>query len=236
MAIYAQGGYSRFVIICEHVSLLEGCDMSQVPPNLEKLIGAAKVGSKEALGQLLESYRPFLQIKARLYLDSRLSRKFDEMSLVQEAMLAACRCFAKFRGCTEQEIRAWLARILAHRAHDLSKRFHTRKRNVCREVRLTRPIAENLEARGLEHEKQLRQTRQQQTGAMRQAFGRLPTDYQTVINLHGKDGREFKEVAAIMDRSVAAVSKLWLRALRQWSKEAHMIYREMGELEQGMTG
>ena len=59
------------------------------PNEVQRLIAAAKAGSKESLGVLLERSRPYLNKQARRRLDPGLKVKMDEAELVQETLLAA---------------------------------------------------------------------------------------------------------------------------------------------------
>ena len=199
--------------------------MFQAPNNVELLIGAAREGSQEALGQLLEHCRPFLKAKVRHYMDYALSRKFGELEIIQEALAAAVQDFPMFRGSSEEQIKAWLDRILAHTALDMSKRYHAQKRDVAREVPLSPPMAENLEGRQSKAEKENRKRQRAQMRALSRSLASLPAAYRRVIRLHWQEKKPFPEVADVMHRSVPAVRKLWSRAFQLWSKEAHAAYR-----------
>src|SRR2546430_939962 len=73
----------------------------------------ARGGDDVALGQLLERYRAYLTLLARLQIGRRLQGKVDCADLVQEAFLEATRHFPQFRGLTEPELCAWLRQVLA---------------------------------------------------------------------------------------------------------------------------
>jgi RNA polymerase sigma-70 factor (ECF subfamily) len=189
------------------------------------LITAARVGSREALGELFEAYRPFLEKRASQYLDRALLVKLGDEAIVQETFATALRCFPTFRGCTEPQIAAWLVRILEHRAHDFNKHFRTRKRDVAREVPLTPIIAARLEAREPKRDPPSHTLNDARASAMRRALVRLPTGYRRVLRLHGNEERGFEEVAKVMQKSVGAIRKMWERALRLWREEAHTTYQ-----------
>src|SRR5712692_7954849 len=70
-------------------------------PDREQLLGLARAGSSHALGQLLEMYRSYLLLLARLQIGRRLQGKVDPADLVQETFLRAHRDFVRFRGTTE---------------------------------------------------------------------------------------------------------------------------------------
>ena len=73
-------------------------------PDPEELLGLARAGSGPALGQLLELYRSYLALLARLQIGHRLQGKVDAGDLVQDTFLEAHRHFPEFRGVTESEL------------------------------------------------------------------------------------------------------------------------------------
>src|ERR1700681_3528978 len=94
-----------------------------VSPDPEQLLRLAQSGDQQALGQLLELYRNYLAILARLQIGRRLQGKADAADLVQETFLDAHRNFGRFRGTTEGEFAAWLRQILAGRLAMLVRRY-----------------------------------------------------------------------------------------------------------------
>ena len=97
--------------------------MSSVgPADLDGLLRLARNGDARALGRLLEMYRGYLKLLARLQIDRRLRGKADASDLVQETCLRAHHGFREFRGTTEPELLAWLRQILASRVLDLLRR------------------------------------------------------------------------------------------------------------------
>jgi RNA polymerase sigma-70 factor (ECF subfamily) len=81
--------------------------------SVEDLIGRARDGESTALDQLLEVYRNYISLLARLQVDRRLQGRIAPSDLVQETILQAGRHFAGFRGCSEGELVVWLRRVLA---------------------------------------------------------------------------------------------------------------------------
>jgi RNA polymerase sigma-70 factor (ECF subfamily) len=62
-----------------------------VPLDPEQLLRLARAGSSPALGQLLELYRHYLTLLARLQISRRLQGKADPDDVVQESFLKAAR-------------------------------------------------------------------------------------------------------------------------------------------------
>src|SRR6185312_1038508 len=86
---------------------------------------AARGGSGEALGRLLEACRTYLLAIARQELRAPLLAKLDAADLVQETFIEATRDFAHFRGETASQLLGWLRGILRHNLTDLTRYFDT---------------------------------------------------------------------------------------------------------------
>jgi RNA polymerase sigma-70 factor, ECF subfamily len=187
----------------------------------EQLLVLARAGSVPALGQLLELYRSYLTLLARLQISRRLQGKVDPADLVQETFLKAHRHFGQFRGMTESELVSWLRQILAATLANLVRHYYTAQR---RDVRLERELAADLDqsSRVLDQGLLAKQSSPSQRAARREqaviladALGRLPEDYREVVILRQLQGLSFPEAARCMSRTVDSVKKLWARALAQ---------------------
>jgi RNA polymerase sigma-70 factor (ECF subfamily) len=188
-------------------------------PGPEQLLAAARRGDRAARGRLLESYRPYLILLARLEIDRRLQGKADPADLVQETFLEAHRDLEQFRGTTEKEFLAWLRQVLVSNLANLVRRYlHTRGRDV----RLERDLAVELEdsSRLLEGGLAAPQStpshqaaRREQAVLLAEALQQLPADYRDVIILRYLEDLTFPAVARRMGRTPDAIKKLWARAL-----------------------
>ena len=193
-------------------------DKSPCPDVALSLARARREGGA-ALGDLLEHYRHYLYLLARVRMGRQLQGRVDPSDLVQEAFLAAHRDFSAFRGTTEAELVSWLRQILVARLADLIRRHVKAK---ARDIRLERRLAEELDqsSQALEQALPARYSSPSQQAAQREravllaeALKELPTDYEEVIVLRHLEGLSFAEVARRMDRTVNSVEKLWVRAL-----------------------
>jgi RNA polymerase sigma-70 factor (ECF subfamily) len=187
------------------------------------LLQAARGGSTDALGRLLELYRPFLTAIADRSLDPDLRPRGGPSDLVQETFAEAARQFPAFAGGSIAELVGWLRAILAHNCTDFALHHRRRQvRSVAREVRLDGGTV----ASGLVNPDTPSQVamRDERSVAMEAAYARLPDDYREVIRLRHREGRPFPEVAAAMGRTEPATRKLWGRAVRQWREEVEAGY------------
>jgi RNA polymerase sigma-70 factor (ECF subfamily) len=192
--------------------------MTPAQPEPSDLLRRARDDAR-ALGALLERYRGYLVLLARLQIDRRLRGKADPADLVQETFLEAHRSFARFRGTTEAALTAWLRQILAANLVDLVRRFLRAKR---RDVRLERELAEDLDrsSRALcqavsapNSTPSQQAARREQDVLLAEALGRLPADYREVLILHHLEGLSHPDIARRMGRTVDSVKNLWARAL-----------------------
>jgi RNA polymerase sigma-70 factor, ECF subfamily len=183
------------------------------------LLEQARTQDGAAFGQLLELYRSYLTLLARLKLGRQLRSKTDSADLVQETFLEAHRHFAAFRGGTEAEFVSWLRQILAGRLAKLARRYMGTQG---RDVRLERELLVALDesSQRLERGLAARQSSPSQQAAGREqavllaeALDRLPTAYREVLILRHLEGLSFPEVARRMGRTQPSVKKLWARAL-----------------------
>ncbi len=191
-------------------------DMPTIDP--EMLLRTAR-GDTAVLGQLLEQYRNYLTLLARVQIGQRLQGKADELDLVQETFLEAHKNFHRFQGTSEPQFVAWLRQILAANMANLLRRYIGTQG---RDVRLEREIANAFDqssmaldqafvAQGSSPSQQA--SRREQAVLLADALSDLPDDYREVLVLRHLEGLTFPKVAERMGRSVDSVEKLWLRGI-----------------------
>jgi RNA polymerase sigma-70 factor (ECF subfamily) len=186
-------------------------------------LAAARAGCPEALGRVLEACRGYLLLIARQGLPADLQAKAGASDLVQETLAEACRAFARFDGSTEEQLLAWLRRLLGNNLVDFTRRYRARaKRRAAAEVPLeggssSGEGAGGVAADGSSPSQQAMAHEQEQ--ALWRAMERLPEDYRQVIRLHHEQDLSFEEVGRLMGRSPNAAQKLWRRALGRLTQE-----------------
>jgi RNA polymerase sigma-70 factor (ECF subfamily) len=196
-----------------------------MPSSLEQVarwLPAARAGSTEALGRMLADCQAYLLLIAREELDPELQAKGGASDLVQETFLDAYRDFKHFQGDNEDELLAWLRRLLLNNLANFARGYRdTAKRALALEhaqanggssvdpageVRASQPSPCDLT---IERE---------QAHALEAAVDRLPADYRRVVLLRYREELSFEVIGRLMDRSANAVEKLWLRAI-EWLRQ-----------------
>jgi RNA polymerase sigma-70 factor (ECF subfamily) len=191
----------------------------------ERLIAGARAGDAATLGRLLELYRNYLRLLARVEIGRQLQGKVDASDVVQEAFLDAHRYFPNFRGTAEPQFVQWLREVLAGTlANQVRRYLGTQARDVRLEVGIAGHLDQSSCALGLipvdPHSSPSQQAeRGEQALIVAGALARLPEDYQAVLVLRHLEGLTFPQVAERMGRSVDSVEKLWLRGLTRLRQE-----------------
>jgi RNA polymerase sigma-70 factor, ECF subfamily len=198
---------------------------AEVSVHPDELIRQAKRGADEARGPLLELYRNYLRLLARIEIGRQLQGKVDASDVVQETFLDAHRQFAAFRGHDEPQLVSWLRQILAGKVANLVRHYVGTQG---RDVRLEQALAADLDAsaRLLGHELAAsisspshQAARREQAVLLADALERLPDDYREIIVLRHFEGLTFPQAAQRMGRTQDSVEKLWLRALAKLRQE-----------------
>jgi RNA polymerase sigma-70 factor (ECF subfamily) len=185
----------------------------------EQLLRDARAGDAATLGRLLEMYRRYLALLARVQIGQRLQGKVDASDVVQDTFLEAHKNFATFRGGSEGEFLRWLRQILAANMADLLRRYLGTQG---RDIRLEREIENAFDQssvlldRGLvapQSSPSQQAVRREQAVLLADALAQLPDDYREALVLRHLEGLSFPAVAARMGRSLDSVEKLWMRGL-----------------------
>jgi RNA polymerase sigma-70 factor, ECF subfamily len=197
---------------------------------VDQTIALAKWGDSQSLGCLLEEYRAYLRMLARMQVGLRLQSKLDADDLVQETCLRAHRTIGQFRGTTEEEFLAWLRAILAHVLADQIRRYHGTE---SRDPRLERALESELDRSSEGFVRSFaaptsspsqRLVRHERAAHLARALERLSPAAREVVALRHFEDLSFPEIARRMDRTLDGVKNLWIRALIR-------LRREVGSLD-----
>ena len=184
-----------------------------------ELLDRARGGDRPALGQLLERYRSYLFLLARVQIGRRIQGKFDVTDVVQETFLEVHRGIGQFRGNSEGEFLAWLRRVLVGILANQFRRYFGTK---CRDVRLERDLQGDLDRSSVylgahliaaQSSPNAQASRREQAVLLADALNELPEVYREVIILRHLEGLSFPDVARRTGRTEDSVKNIWLRAL-----------------------
>ena len=184
------------------------------PAERLQALECARRGDAQALGTLLDSFRPYLRMIVRGLHDPRLQARLDESDFVQDALLEAHRSFVSFRGTTVAELAAWLRQVAIRTTGRTIRGFAgTGKRDLDCE-RPGGDALDGLPASPAESPSDLA-IRHEEAASLAAALSLLPDDMQQVLLGRHLDGLSHAELARALGRSEAAVRMLYLRALRR---------------------
>jgi RNA polymerase sigma-70 factor, ECF subfamily len=187
---------------------------------IERLIVEARGGSLAALGQLLDACRDYLIGLAKQTISQPLQAKIAPSDLVQETSLDAHRDFANFCGDRQEELLAWLRRILLNNAASAGRRYQSaKKRELSREVPLDVCIGEIGEPADAALSPRSLLAAIEEQDKVELAIARLPADQRNVILMRNRDHCTFSEIGVEMQRSADAARQLWVRAVVGLQKE-----------------
>ncbi|MDP6445726.1 MAG: sigma-70 family RNA polymerase sigma factor [Pirellulaceae bacterium] len=184
---------------------------------LEQLLAKAQGGCADTLGRLLDLYRSYLSLIARLQLDTQMQAKFSSSDVVQETFLQAKRSFAQFAGASEAELVGWLRKILASQLSMHIRRYSAQRRDVKLEQRLhveveqSTLMLDHLIADGSTPSHSA--MRRENAVLLANALDQLPSDYREVIVLRHLRGMTFPQIALQMNRTIDSVKGVWRRAI-----------------------
>ena len=175
---------------------------------------------------LLERYRKYLALLARLQLDRRLQGKVDLSGVVQQTLLEAYRMLPRFHAKTQQDMAAWLRRILANNLADEVRKLGTAKRNARRERSLEAALEESSARLGAwlaaEQSTPSQQAqREEQALRVADALASLPDAQREALELQHWHGWSVAQIAEHMGKSRSAVAGLIKRGLEHLRRTMH---------------
>jgi RNA polymerase sigma-70 factor (ECF subfamily) len=173
----------------------------------------ARHGDVQALGDLLESFRPYARVIVQALHDNRLQAHLDDSDLIQDALLEAHRGFPQFRGTVVAELVVWLRQIIIRSAGRTLRGFaDTAKRDLNREQGVADlgalPASNGMSPSALA-------IRHEQAARMAEALTQLPDDMQQVLFGRHLDDLSHAAIAQRLGRTEHACRMLYLRALRR---------------------
>lgn len=187
---------------------------------VDRLLGAARGGSKPSLGLALDACRRYLLLVANKAVGQDLVPKVAPSDLVQETLAAAAEKFEQFHGQTEEDLLRWLTQILSYRIAGAVRQYRrTQKTAVDREVPIE-ALAENIHrslvdgdtpsAFVLAAEEEERLTVAMET---------LEPLERQIVYQRNWEIKTFDEIGQTLGRSESGVRKIWGQAIRKLRRE-----------------
>lgn len=186
------------------------------PGRRQAALDRARQGDGQALGDLLQSFRPYVRAIVQALRNGQAPARIDDSDLIQDALLEVHRSFAGFHGGSVAEFVVWLRQIVLRSAgHTLRSLVGTEKRSPERELpgEVVNELADSgstPSGRAIRHEESVR---------LADALARLPEDMQQVLLGRFLDDLPYAVLAGRLGRSEAAVRVLYTRALRRLRQE-----------------
>src|SRR5438477_11993259 len=169
---------------------------------------------------LLEGFRDYLALLARLQLAPQLRGKVDLSGVVQQTLLEAHQAMDQLRRMSAEQQAAWLRKALACNLADEVRKLGTAMRDVSRERSLEQAVEESsaqLEAwLATDQSSPSEQAvRNEQLLRLAQALAQLPEDQRLALELHHLQERPVAEVAQMLKRKEGAAGARVARALKK---------------------
>jgi RNA polymerase sigma-70 factor, ECF subfamily len=183
----------------------------------------SRSGSADAAGQVLEACRHYLLLIANRELPTEVRQKVGASDMVQDTFAEAHRDLPRFLGQNEDQLRAWLRRILLNNVANARRHYlQTGKRDVAREVALgDAPSGEDwlglAPSRAASPSSEV--VRDEDARLLEQALSKLPEHLRQVIVMRHRENKSFAEIGQAQGRSAAAARKSWVRGLEKLQRE-----------------
>jgi len=174
----------------------------------------------EGEGALLERYRKYLGLLARLQIDRRLQGKIDLSGVVQQTLLEAHRALPQVQTKSAADMAAWLRRILANNLADEIRKLSTGKRDVARERSLEAALEQSSSRLGAwlaaeESSPSQKAVRHEDALRVAEALAALSDAQREALELQHWHGLKVAEIAEHMGKSRSAVAGLIKRGLEE---------------------
>lgn len=173
----------------------------------EQKIRLAKNAGRDAVAELLEVYRPWLNRLAQNNIASWLRPRMAASDVVQASILLALEAFPQFRGSTEAELLSWLKRIFANHMVDRQRELLSQKRNLALEV----PIEGDQPADGLTPSQIM--SAQEDARRVVDAIAHLNEELRAVVQLRYLYDLNFAGIAKELNISRHIAQRRWVKAL-----------------------
>ncbi|MEL6109296.1 MAG: sigma-70 family RNA polymerase sigma factor [Planctomycetota bacterium] len=178
------------------------------------LIELAQAGCDEALGELLEFYRPYFLKIAEDTVASNLRPKLSPSDLVQGSLAIAAEKFDQFRGETDDELLKWVLAIFRNHLTDGIRRFrYAEKRATDREVSEQMPPLEDDLASPSDFA-----SAREDVDRLLIGIERLPEQSRQVVRMRYLENLSYAVIANRLECSPDMARRVWLKAIDELGK------------------
>src|SRR5262245_3635482 len=172
----------------------------------------------ETPAEALEPFRRYLEVLARVHLDSRLRGKLDPADVVQQTLLRACAALPDVRGRSPESLAAWLRKILARTLADTVKHYHRDRRDVNLERSLEADLNQASSSLGAwlaadQTSPSLAAQRDEELLRLADALADLPEPQREVVILKHCRGQTLQQIADHLGKTVPSIASLLRRGL-----------------------
>ena len=186
----------------------------------EALIEQLKLKNTAVFSNLIDSY----QQKVFGTCLSFVPNKEDAEDLVQEVFLEVFNSISKFKG--NSTLSTWIYRITTNKCLEFIRKQKTKKRTGFLKplfsqdfsIDKTNYFTEFNHPGFLLEAKELNET-------LYRAISKLPDSQSLIFSLHKIDGKSYKEIAEITDRSISSVESVMFRAKKNLQKLLYNYYK-----------
>jgi RNA polymerase sigma-70 factor (ECF subfamily) len=184
-----------------------------------ELVAMAKDGNESAISQLWTVYGARVHWIMRLRMGKELRSKLESTDLAQDALLSALGDLENFTYKNEGDFLRWISTIAENRLRDNLDKLHADKRNIRKEIRISKPGANPVSKSAVSFTPieattpSVIMSRKEELDKLEKAIDKLKPDYKQVIVLAKIEGLSYKEIADKLGKTSEAVRKLISRAM-----------------------
>ncbi len=180
----------------------------QTTPNTDSFQNFRR-GDMQALGELLDSLRPYVRVIVRSVSRGQSVSLADESDLIQESLMQASQCSHTFHGESPAEWLGWLRTITVRTTGRILRTRERRSVVAANEAELGTVIIDRAAVPAA------RLMQKETADRMAMVMAQLPEDMQQVLLARVVDGVDYESIAMQLNRSPGAARVLFVRALRR---------------------
>jgi len=186
------------------------------PKQYSDMLAAARKGDSQVLGELLKGCEAEVGSGIGKQIPNHHRAAFDETDVMSVTFLEAFLGFHKFLGSSRSQFVGWIRAIAEHNLRDACAGLEAKKRPPPKLVAIGSPddyytnLLEQLSGSATTPSRHFAQG--EMKAKVDAAIDALPQDYRRVVRLHDFEGQSFRDIAAVMAKSLGFVHMLHVRA------------------------